>query len=139
MKKKECIVHIGMYKTGSSSIQGSLHKYLESETHHYFDLNEPNHSRRILSLFSKEKTHHTHKRRGFSKSDIETFNRDTREMLSKSIDTNAHPIMILSAEGTSSILLKRELEVFRNLMLSLENVSEEEYYNKNILEKYKKI
>ncbi len=115
MKKKECIVHIGMAKTGSSSIQESLHKHLESETHHYFDLGAPNHSIRMYSLFSKKKRSHVHMKKGFNEKHIDNINMRTKELLSKNINANSKPIMIISAEGIS-ILLKSDLEDLRDYL-----------------------
>ena len=115
MKKKECVVHIGMHKTGSSSIQESLYQHLKSKIHHYFNLNNPNHSERIVSLFSKEKTHYAHRRRGFSKDDINSFNIRTRDMFLHNINTHNQPIMIISAEEIP-FLLKSDLENLRDFL-----------------------
>ena len=53
MRKKEIIIHIGMHKTGSSSIQQTLHKYMNDKRFTYVDLGHANHSRQISSLFEK--------------------------------------------------------------------------------------
>lgn len=115
MRKKECIVHIGMHKTGSTSIQASLHKRLESKTFCYFDLGSANHSLRIFSLFSKEQRHTIHKKRNFTKKDIDDFNLDTMNFLIKNIDSCDKPVMIISGETTYR-LLKNELEEFRDFL-----------------------
>jgi len=53
-KGKKCILHIGMHKTGSSSIQQSLHHNLRDGNFKYIDLNEPNHSAALELLFRKD-------------------------------------------------------------------------------------
>jgi hypothetical protein len=47
-----CILHYGMHKTGSSSIQDSLHAALADPRFHYLDLGRPNASAEVLTAFS---------------------------------------------------------------------------------------
>lgn len=49
---KRCILHIGMHKTGSSSIQDSLHGNLKNEQFHYAELDRPNHSGAVMYAFA---------------------------------------------------------------------------------------
>lgn len=52
-KIKRCILHVGMHKTGSSSIQESLHGKLDSPDWRYLDLDHPNHSWVLSHAFIK--------------------------------------------------------------------------------------
>jgi len=111
--KNEIIVHIGMHKTGSSSIQESLYEGIESDTMRYLDLDTANHSGRIFSLFSREKISYAHKRRGSSANQIKNFNLQTRTMLLDSINNCDHSIMIMSGEGIT-LLEESDLISFRD-------------------------
>jgi len=51
---KRCIVHIGMQKSGSASIQRSLKGYADG-SFYYARLGSPNHGRAMLGLFAPEK------------------------------------------------------------------------------------
>lgn len=115
MKKKECIVHIGMQKTGSSSIQQTLQQRLESETFYYLDLTIPNHSIPLRSLFGTDEIFHLHKILNRTQNDIDKYNMDTKDKLIKNIQTCDKPIMIISGESITS-LSKNELEGFRDFL-----------------------
>lgn len=104
MKKKECIVHIGMHKTGSSSIQVTLDKKFKSEETCYFNLGKANHSRLILNLFSKHK-----------KSIVEDDNSVIMKKMLESIENCPGQRMILSGEGIVK-LTKKELEDFKDFL-----------------------
>lgn len=54
MKKKKLILHIGMHKTGTSSIQDTLHYNLKDQNIKYMDLGVPNHSGALNQLFSSD-------------------------------------------------------------------------------------
>jgi len=47
---KRCIIHIGMHKTGSTSIQQSFHQHLNNPTWYYANLLHSNHSYALASL-----------------------------------------------------------------------------------------
>jgi hypothetical protein len=51
--QRKLIIHIGMNKTGSSSIQESMHKNLYNERFKYMQLSSPNHSGPLQMLFLK--------------------------------------------------------------------------------------
>jgi hypothetical protein len=78
--KRRVIVHIGMHKTGSSSIQHTLYQRLADASFEYADLGCANHSEQIHSLFSSSpERYHLHRKRGRSKEEIERFNADIRQ------------------------------------------------------------
>ena len=104
MKKKECIVHIGMHKTGSSSIQVTLDKKFKSQETCYFNLAKANHSRLILSLFSKHK-----------KTIAEHDNAVTMKMMLENIENCPGQRMILSGEGIVK-LTEEELKAFKDFL-----------------------
>ena len=114
-KKEECIVHIGMNKTGSTSIQTSLHEDLKSDDFFYPDLSIPNHSIVVCSIFSKMEALAVHRKRGRSENEIAQFNLSKKNKLIKSIVQSDKPIMIISGESIPA-LTKNELEDFKDFL-----------------------
>ncbi len=101
---KHCILHVGLHKTGSTSIQTTLHSHLDDENFTYADLGSANHSVRIFSLFTdKPEEYHVHKKRALSLKEIEKFNHQARKMLIENIDSCTSENMIISAEDISSL------------------------------------
>lgn len=100
MKKRECIVHIGMHKTGSSSIQQTLSKALKDKNFSYLDLGIPNHSRVIVSLFESNtvKRNLMHIKRGLSKKEIAKFNNEMEDKLNTAISKLEGRTAIISGE-----------------------------------------
>ncbi len=115
-KRRLCIVHIGMHKTGSSSIQLNLSGTV-NENFTYFDLGEKNHSIPIYSLFSVNKyKYHMHKRQGLTKNDIDNFNVDTINKFKKHLENNKnYNTFVISGEDIS-VLDIEGLCTFRNLL-----------------------
>ncbi len=65
---KTCIIHIGIHKTGSTSIQESLQGFY-NDIFYYANLGPSNHSEPIYCLFSENpKRHHLAKRFNFRRS-----------------------------------------------------------------------
>ncbi len=88
MKKNLCIVHIGMHKTGSSSIQNYLFKNLNDSSFHYSNLGVANHSGVIYSMFADNpENYHSHIAKNLSKSDVENYNNKNKKMLIDGFDT----------------------------------------------------
>ena len=72
-KKDNCIVHIGMPKTGSSTLQEVLFKRIVDPNVSYANLPVANHSAIIYSLFAENpEKHHANIARNFNSSQIET-------------------------------------------------------------------
>ena len=114
MKKRECIIHIGMHKTGSTSIQASLHQNLDSETFSYLDIGPRNHSVSIVSLFAKKKFLPALKKRGFTKKNMIDFKLSTKDKLINNL-IECNDVMIISGESIPALLLN-ELEEFRDFL-----------------------
>ncbi len=70
----KCIIHIGMHKTGSTSIQKSLDGFHDQEFFYAHLGNTPNHSLAIFSLFSSHpERHHLHIARGRDSAAIKLY------------------------------------------------------------------
>jgi len=111
--KSECIVHIGMNKTGSSVIQHQVASSLDDKNFTYTKLRSPNHSASIASLFMENPSqYHTHQKLGRTEKEIEEFNNKTLEMLEKSFNTSSTSYHIISGEDISK-LTALELQKFK--------------------------
>lgn len=87
-KKEECFIHIGMHKTGSSSIQESLNKLPTTSNFHYIKLDSPNHGGNIYTLFSsKPQNYHAWIKLGLSKDEINEIKEKTKSKLIESFTT----------------------------------------------------
>lgn len=99
--KRICIIHIGLHKTGSSSIQSTLYKNLDDNNYAYVNLDTPNHSRRILSLFmDKPENHGLNRKRALSKEQVIELNQETERMLIENF-LSSDKNMIISGEDIS--------------------------------------
>lgn len=95
---KQCILHVGMPKTGTSSIQESLHYGLTDPAFHYCSLGGVNVTRSIFTLFAQApEKHHTH--RGWSAAQIERERKQLHRQLEKVIATTGNATLIFSAES----------------------------------------
>ena len=113
LMKERCIIHIGMNKTGSSSIQNALAISIEDEDFKYTQLRSPNHSASIASLFMQNpEAYHTHVKRGFTEDQVKDFNTKTLYMLEKSFTTSLSQNHIISGEDISK-LKETELLTFK--------------------------
>jgi len=117
-KFKCCIVHIGMHKTGSSSIQHNLNKK-QNKNFSYFNLEAENHSIPIYSLFSEvPENYHIHKRRGLTKSQVNNYNVKVDKMFRRHLlNNNQYDTFVISGEDIAS-LPKKSLENFKNYLLN---------------------
>lgn len=98
----ELILHIGMHKTGTTSIQAALNHFDDGRVR-YAQLNDVNHSIPIYSLFSKNKyEYHVHKGFGRSPEEIDAINDDTVIDLERELSMDREKI-ILSGEDISAL------------------------------------
>jgi len=113
-KREQCIIHIGMHKTGSSSIQHYLNTR-QHENFSYFDLHRENHSIPIYSLFSeKPETYHIHRREGRTKEEVLNYNEKVRTLFMEHLTkNNKHETFVISGEDIS-VLPKPSVEKLRD-------------------------
>ena len=95
LTKKTLILHIGMNKTGSSSIQSSFHKNFNNDKIHYFDLNNANHSVAVEKAF---------KIKDMSPDMIEE-RQQIKNMIVKQIEESDAETFILSGEDISKLAI----------------------------------
>ncbi len=100
--KKKCIIHIGMHKTGSSSIQHSLYSNLKDDVFTYLDVGKANHSI-LLSMFFRDLSPQSEKYA------------EIKNRLIKKIE-ESNPVMIISAEAVS-MFSKEKLVNLRDFLL----------------------
>ncbi len=115
-KIKECIVHIGLHKTGSSSIQNTLNNADIGLDFVYLNLGIPNHSIPIYSLFTeKPEQYYIHKRKGLSKENVIDYNKKMMTRLINGIDSSTADKIIISGEDISG-LSKPALKKFKEFL-----------------------
>ena len=103
----KCVIHIGMHKTGTTSIQHSLVS-LDDATHLYADIHgASNHSVPLLSAFSDSPMRHQiNRQRGYDEDSIQNYIRQTRKSLRNSIDKAGARTLLISGEGMSGLNLE---------------------------------
>ncbi len=115
--KKRCIIHIGMPKTGSTSIQRTLYKNLNDPAFFYAGLGNKNHGKLIASLFlEKGKLYPAYRKEGYTSEDIEKVNKKTKKRLTESINSSIADTMIISGEGLAAALSFEELINMRDFL-----------------------
>jgi hypothetical protein len=109
-----CIIHIGMHKTGSSSIQKSLDGF-ENDQFLYAALgNEANHSLPIYSAFAgNPERHHLHRASGREGDAVRSYIRDVQSDLDRSIAAAHGRTLLISGEDIG-VLSQQDLEKLRN-------------------------
>lgn len=115
---KRCVIHFGMFKTGSSSIQESFWRQLDNAKWKYLNTDVPNHGG-VLSTIMQANPPARHVLRG--KFDEETFarrKRNLKDLLIKELGSDVENLLI-SAEWLSSDAYRfSELLAFRDLVAS---------------------
>ena len=102
----ECILHFGMHKTGSSSIQQSLSGAGDLGSHYFLDLGTRmgNGGRPLVTMFARRPwAHHAYRQRGFGKDDV------LRRLPADQARLAAE---IAGAEGRTSIISAEVLSLF---------------------------
>lgn len=105
MYKPRCILHIGMPKTGSSSIQFNLSKQVANADFEYVKLSpDGNSSQIIYSLFSEQpEFYHGNQKSGFSKDDLIGINKNNLRKLTGILKNTKSNMVIISAEDISAL------------------------------------
>jgi len=100
--KTRLIIHAGMHKTGSTSIQFWL-RNAKLEDAHYFNWDTPNHSTLFTLLFEEKPYEYFGlKRRGLTEKNTENQRRKALDGLIRELETTNASIYIFSAERISS-------------------------------------
>ncbi len=114
---KSCIVHIGMHKTGSSSIQETLFNNLTDPGFEYADLGLANQSTLIYTLFSDEpENYHKYRKLGLKKTEVNQIIQDNHERLVTSLQKQSSSTIIFSAEELTLLNTESELPRFKNFL-----------------------
>lgn len=94
-----CIIHVGMHKSGSTSIQRTLDGF-EDENFSYASIGSPaNHSLAIHSLFASQSArHHLHQRASRDAGAIAEFNDAVEAALADSITRAGRRALVISGE-----------------------------------------
>src|SRR5688572_20633533 len=97
-----CIVHIGMHKTGSTSIQHSLDGFDDSRFLYACMGDNPNHSLPMLSLFvSQPELHRLFRRKGADTAAVSKYIERTRKDLERAVAAAKGRTLVISGEAIS--------------------------------------
>jgi hypothetical protein len=112
-KKRRCIIHIGMHKTGTTSIQRSFNGF-EDAQFVYADVGgQANHSLAFYSLFSETPgNHHIHQSTGRSPGAVRHYINKIQADLDKSIVRAGDRTLIVSGEDIGA-LSRQALETMK--------------------------
>jgi hypothetical protein len=115
---EECIVHFGMHKTGSSSIQQSLHGLKTSEFE-YLELGVPNHSGILINLYARDPMqHHSNIKAGRDIKKVRERQKSMNRILENALNSSQAKSIIISAEALSAPLIDSSgLNQFKELLL----------------------
>jgi len=116
----EAIVHVGMHKTGSSSIQNTLHNLhpKSCSATGYLKLNSPNHSGFFMTILSKNpEDYHAHKLNGRSKEEVRKIQARYAKQLESALASFSFKKVVVSAEDLSAPDVTAEM--LENLKLAL--------------------
>ncbi|MBU1623483.1 MAG: hypothetical protein KJ850_00385, partial [Gammaproteobacteria bacterium] len=112
-----CIIHIGMHKTGSTSIQNSLNGFADKHFM-YANLGPANHSLAMYSLFADQpEKHHIHRANKWDAATIQAYNKRVQSQLERAIDEAHGRTLIISGEDIG-VLPLLGLEKLRNFLLA---------------------
>jgi hypothetical protein len=114
--RRRCVLHFGMHKTGSSSIQASLFRKPLGEGFHYVDFGVDNPTGPILNMFQAPELRYKHLVARGARLGYEAFLAERgprRERLSAELSGARARTLIISAEGLT-LLSESELASFRD-------------------------
>ncbi len=112
---RSCIIHIGMHKTGTTSIQQSLHRFADKRFFYANLGGVCNHSLAIFSIFAdKPESHHLHKVSKRDRAGVARYISEMKSDLEESIDNAADRTLLISGEdiGMLSIAALNKLKSY---------------------------
>lgn len=98
---KQAILHVGLHKTGTTSIQNSFKDYDDGDTA-YAKLGPPNHTTPFIALFQNNNVVDHWTNRGFSEKKVEDLINQHWLTLTKQL-SRKHSRIIFSGEGISDL------------------------------------
>lgn len=103
-----CILHIGMHKTGTTSIQESLFANLKDEKFCYVNTGKANINRTIFALFSKNSASRAleFKKLGLTTAEVTSLKEKYRNLFDSALSSVAGRTAIISAESISMLSAK---------------------------------
>jgi hypothetical protein len=100
---RQCILHVGLHKTGSTSIQASLAAGVAAATYRYHGFGQVNGSEGLTALFSDTPdSYHLFQRRGWSKRKVEAYRRQRATEFDTVLRTAGMDV-VLSGEDASRL------------------------------------
>ena len=100
---REVIIHIGLHKTGSTSIQKNLHGYQDVSTR-YACFKEANHSLPMFTIFSKNpSSHHLYKDWGITEEQVAEKKKIYKVQLEYDLNDASLKRLIISGESISQL------------------------------------
>ncbi|WP_350588063.1 hypothetical protein [Psychrobacter sp. 78a-MNA-CIBAN-0178] len=106
---KKCYLHVGMHKTGSTSIQASLSRHQFNSSKSYLKAVSENHSIPFYSIFTENPTdYHIHRRSSRNYYDCLAFNYEAITIIDDFISSSSNDV-IISGEDIS-VLPNNSLE-----------------------------
>lgn len=103
-EKGGVILHFGLPKTGSSSIQQSLAQHLNDARFHYVNLGNPNASTAVATMFKAEPaSFHLHAKRNANAEELESLRDRFRRRLRRELRKARGRTAIISAEAASGL------------------------------------
>ena len=105
--KKRCIIHFGMHKTGSSSIQESLFRHASSLSNfHYLHAGKANSSGAIATAFSDNPIkYHANRKSGMTQDKLKDQEKKIKTQLTDQLKESTKFNFLLSAEDISTLSL----------------------------------
>ncbi|SDY70884.1 hypothetical protein SAMN05421755_104116 [Nitrosomonas sp. Nm33] len=104
-----CIVHVGMHKTGGSSIQRTLFRELRDSRFRYLDLGHENHNGPLATAFlAAPEKYHLNRKLGLDAAAVQGERQRLRQQLDRELQSDAE-IGIISGEDISGLLSPGEV------------------------------